>query len=143
MKIITYSLLTLIALMLILCVTSCSTQKRWSKKGHKMGWIDTTTTYVYDTIRIAGSRKDTLFSHSSDSVFLTDKLFTTVYYYDTITHNNYLRTIVHNRDTTIVKEIHKTIVKEVKYTLIDHLKSVWWLPFALLLLMIIFLLIKK
>ena len=145
MKTISYLMLAIIFVMLIL-VTSCQSQKQYQKKGLKRGWIDTSMVIVYDTIKIKGSSLDTLFMHSNDTVFLSDKNFTTKYFYDTVTKNNYLKTIVNNRDTVVIREIHNTSFKAISYTFTDHLKAVWyvWLGlFVLLCIVALIALFKK
>jgi len=131
---------------LFIVFASCQTAKQWSKKGFERGWIDTSTVTVYDTITIKGSSKDTLFYGSVDTLFLKDKNFTTTYFRDSITQKIYLKTVVNNRDTTVIKEIHTTTLKEAKYTFLDHLKAVWyvWLGlFVLLILIALIALFKK
>jgi len=127
-------------------VVSCQTQKQWSKKGFERGWVDTNTVKVYDTIHFEGSSRDTLFYGSTDTLFLKDKNFITTYFRDSVTHKIYLKTIVNNRDTVVIKEIHTTNLKEVKYTFTDHLKAVWyvWLGlFVLLVVIALYAIIKK
>lgn len=143
MKAITYILLGIVAVLLLQCVMACNPQKRWSNKGHRRGWIDTATVKVYDTLHFYGSSKDTLFLHSKDSIFLRDKLFTTVYYHDTITNKTYLRTIVNPRDTVIIKEVHTTKVQETEYSVWDHFRALWWFPLALIVLAVILFIVIK
>lgn len=131
----------ILAITLVLCLSSCQSQKQWSKKGFNHGWVDTSTVIVYDTIKIKGSSLDTLFMHSNDTVFLSDKNFTTKYFYDTVTKNNYLKTIVNNRDTVVVREMHNTSFKTIPYTFLDHLKAVWYVWLGLFVLLCIIALI--
>lgn len=125
----------------LIIFASCQTQKRWSKKGFERGWIDTATVTVYDTIHFKGSSMDTMFFHSKDTIVLSDKNFTTKYYYDTITKNNYLKTIVNNRDTIVIREVHTTSFKALKYSFTDHLKAVWYVWLGLFVLLCIIALI--
>jgi len=130
----------------LIVFASCQTQKQWNKKGFDRGWVDTLTTKVYDTIHFKGSSRDTLFYGSTDTLFLKDKNFTTTYFRDSVTHKIYLKTIVNNRDTVVIKEIHKTNLKEVQYTFADHLKAIWyiWLGlFVLLVIIALYAIIKK
>ncbi len=108
---------------------SCSPQKRWSDKGFRKGWIDTSTIKLIDTVHFAGSSKDTSWLFSKDTVFLKDENFTTYYFRDTITHKQYLKTIVNNHDTVIVREIHHTSIQVSKFSFVDHIKALWpiWL----------------
>lgn len=111
----------------LLTMGSCQTQKQWNKKGFQNGWIDTSTTYKRDTIHFFGGTKDTLFHWTKDSLILKDSRFTTTIYSDTVHHTIYARTLVNNRDTTVVREIHTTKYTQVKATVWDALKEVWWL----------------
>lgn len=122
---------------ILIIFASCQTQKQWNKKGFERGWVDTSTVTVYDTIHFKGSSKDTLFMSSSDTLFLKDKNFTTIYFRDSITHKIYLKTVVNNRDTTVIREVHTTTFKEAKYTFTDHLKAVWYVWLGLFVLLII------
>lgn len=134
-------IIAVILMIVWILILGCQTQKQWSKKGFDRGWMDTTTIKIYDTIHFVGSSKDTLFYGSVDTLFLKDRNFTTTYFRDSITHKIYLKTIVNNRDTTVIKEIHTTNLKEVQYTFIDHLKAVWQVWFGLFVLFIIIALI--
>lgn len=123
-------------------IFGCQTKKQWSKKGFNRGWVDTATVRIYDTVRLEGSTKDTLFMSSKDTIVLSDKNFITKYYYDTITKNNYLKTIVNNRDTIVVREIHNTSFKATQYSFADHLKAVWYVWLGLFVLVVVIALIS-
>ena len=125
----------------LIIFTSCQTARQWNKKGLERGWIDTATVTVYDTIKIKGSSKDTLFYGSVDTIFFKDKNFTTTYFRDSITHKIYLKTVVNNRDTTVIREVHTTTVKSPQYSFTDHLKAVWYVWLGLFVLLIVIALI--
>lgn len=125
----------------LIILASCQTQKRWSKKGFERGWIDTATVTVYDTVRFIGSSKDTLFYGSVDTLFLKDKNFTTTYFRDSVTQKIYLKTIVNNRDTIVIREVHSTNFKALKYSFTDHLKAVWYVWLGLFVLLCVIALI--
>jgi len=119
------------------CLTSCQSQKQFVKKGFERGWIDTSKIKLIDTVKFYGSSKDTSFLYSSDTIVLQDKNFTTFFYRDTVTQKHYLKTIVNNHDTVIVREVQQTIVKATEYTFTDHLKAVWYIWLILFALMLI------
>ena len=125
----------------LIILASCQTQKQWSKKGFNRGWVDTAMVKVYDTIHIKGSSKDTLFYGSVDTLFLKDKNFTTTYFRDSVTQKIYLKTIVNNRDTIVIREVHTTSFKALKYSFTDHLKAVWYVWLGLFVLLCIIALI--
>jgi len=131
-----------IALMMLI---SCSPQKRWSDKGFRKGWIDTSKIKLIDTVHFYGSSKDTSFLYSKDTIILKDDNFTTFFYNDTTTHHHYLKTVVNNHDTVIVREVQRTTVKVSEYSFTDHIKALWplWLGLlALIILMFIWRILK-
>ena len=129
----------LICGVIIFTVASCNANKRWIDKGKRRGWLDTITTVKYDTIRIAGSTKDTSFLFRSDTIFLKDKHFTTYYFRDTITQKEYLKTIIHSRDTVVKVEESKTVVNQIN----DKLPWWAWIVIGAMGFVIVALVIKK
>ncbi len=122
----------------IIALNSCNANKRWIDKGKRRGWLDTIATIKYDTIRIEGSTKDTSFLFRSDTIFLKDKHFTTYYFRDTVTHKEYLKTVVHSIDTIIKVQENKTVVNQIN----DKL-PLWVYVIGCVLLFIIFVLVVK
>lgn len=134
-----WTICAIASIVFIVALNSCNANKRWIDKGKRRGWLDTIATIKYDTIRIEGSTKDTSFLFRSDTIFLKDKHFTTYYFRDTVTHKEYLKTVVHSIDTIIKVQENKTVVNQIN----DKLPWWAWIVIGAMGFVIVALVIKK
>lgn len=122
----------------ILILFSCSPEvrmKRLIRKHPDLVKVDTLT--VIDTTIIAGSKKDTLFPHTADTIFLKDGKTIVKYFYNTIEKTNYLST--ETKPDTIIKPI-KVEVEKVVYQ--KDYSDLWKIFVGIIILVVVIIIVR-
>lgn len=124
----------LILLYILIAVTSCSPQRRLNRlvKNHPELMVKDTINIIDTTIR-PGSKLESLFDFTGDTVYIRDSVFTIKYFYDTQTHKHYIAG--ETKADTIIKNIpvymDKIVVKEPELSFWTKYKDL--LPYLLIL----------
>lgn len=125
-------------LILILALFSCSPEVRLKRLiDRHPEFVKSDTVIVHDTTFIPGSKKDTLFSSSSDTVYLKDGKTIVKYFYNTTEKTNYLSS--ETKPDTIIKVV-KVPVDRVTY--VNDYTYLWYIFIGIIILIVIILILR-
>lgn len=130
----------LLMLYILIAMFSCSPERRMARivKKHPELLVKDTL-LLTDTTIIKGSSVDSLFTFSKDTIVISDSNQTIKYFYNTVTHQNYIKGEVKER--TVVKEIRvpyeKIVVKELTWWQ-EHKDWIFMIALFIILMLILF-----
>lgn len=110
---------SLLFLLIVLCIFSCTPQRRLSRLIRKNPELITRDTIVIlDTTFIKGSSIESSFNFEGDTIYIHDSIQTIKYFYNTKTQTHYIKGEVQDRE--VIREV------KIPYDKIVVANLTWW-----------------